>query len=156
MKSTNQIELTAGLFLLLGIGALIFLSLQATGGASAIGDGSYQISANFTNVGGLEEGSDVNMAGVTIGTVQRIALDDETLNAQVTLSISERYDQLPRDTSAAIYTSGLLGSQYVALQPGGLTETLADGDKILLTQSAVVLEKLISKYMFNSETEKGG
>lgn len=156
MKSTHQIEITAGIFLLLGIGALIFLAVQATGAGGVLSGGSYQVTAKFSNIGGLKPGANVSMAGVTIGSVDGIQLDHDSLEARVTMRISDRYDDLPEDTSAAIYTSGLLGDQYVGLEPGGATEPLRDGDQILITQSAVVLEQLIGKYLFNSKKDEGG
>lgn len=156
MKSSNQIELTAGIFLLLGIGALVFLSIQATDAGSALGSERYRVTATFTNVGGLKEGARVTMAGVTVGTVERIELDQQSLQARVTLAISQRYDDLPEDTSASIYTSGILGDQYVSLEPGGSLKALKDGDELMITQSAVVLEQLIGKYLFSSKEQEGG
>lgn len=158
MKSTHQVEFTAGLFLLLGIGALVFLAVQATNAGGVLGGGSYNVSARFSNIGGLNQGAKVAMAGVTVGSVERIQLDPQTLEANVTLAISEQYDTLPEDTSASIFTSGILGDQYVSLEPGGSMEPLGDGDEIMITQSAVVLEQLIGKYLFNSKEsgEEGG
>lgn len=158
MKSSHQVEFTAGLFLLLGIGALIFLAVQATNAGGVLSGGSYNVNAQFTNVGGLNEGAKVSMAGVTVGSVERIQLDPQTLQANVTLAISEEYDDLPEDSSASIFTSGILGDQYVGLEPGGSMEPLTEGDEIMITQSAVVLEQLIGKYLFSSEESgnKGG
>lgn len=153
MKSSHQIELTAGIFLLLAIAALIFLAVQATDRGVASG-ASYQVTATFSNVGSLKPRAKVSMGGVTIGMVEGIELDPETFEARVVMSISERYDNLPEDTSASILTSGILGDQYVGLEPGGSPETLRDGDRIMLTNSAVVLEQLISRYLFNSDGEE--
>lgn len=155
MKSSHQIELTAGIFLLLGIGALIFLAVQTTDAGSALGSDRYEVTATFTNIGGLKEGARVTMAGVSVGDVEHIELDPQSLQARVTLAISGKYD-IPGDSSAAIYTSGILGDQYVSLEAGGSPESLKDGDEILVTQSAVVLEQLIGKYMFSSKEEQGG
>lgn len=152
MKSSHQIELTAGIFLLLAIAALIFLALQATDRGVAGGEG-YRVTAAFSNVGGLKPRAKVSMGGVTVGMVEEIELDPETFEARVTMKISERFDNLPEDTSASILTSGILGDQYVGLEAGGSPEPLRDGDQILLTNSAVVLEQLIGRYMFNSEGE---
>ncbi|RFF28275.1 MULTISPECIES: outer membrane lipid asymmetry maintenance protein MlaD [unclassified Wenzhouxiangella] len=152
MKSSHQIELTAGIFLLLAIAALVFLALHATDRGVVSGD-SYELTASFSNVGGLKPRASVSMGGVTIGMVESIDLDPETFEAEVTLLISSEYDNLPEDTSASILTSGILGDQYVGLEPGGSPEALADGDRILITSSAMVLEQLISRYMFNSEGE---
>jgi len=152
MKSSHQIELTAGIFLLLAIAALVFLALHATDRGVVSGE-SYELTASFSNIGGLKPRAAVSMAGVAVGMVDQIELDPETFEAKVTLQISEQYDNLPEDTSASILTSGILGDQYVGLEPGGSPETLQDGDRILITSSAMVLEQLISRYMFNSEEE---
>lgn len=154
MKSSYQIEFSAGLFLLLGIGALIFLAVQTTGAGGVLGDDSYRVEARFTNVGGLKEGASVSMAGVTIGNVERIELNQQILEAEVTLAISGQYDAIPDDTAASVYTRGILGDQYVSLEPGGSPEPLENGDEIMITQSAVVLEQLIGKYLFQSSANK--
>lgn len=150
MKSSHQIEMTAGLFLLLAIAALIFLAVQATDRGVAVGE-SYTVTAHFSNIGGLKPRAKVSMAGVTVGSVDSISLDPDTLEARVVMRISSRYDELPEDTSASILTAGILGDQYVGLEPGGSPDPLRDGDRILLTNSAMVLEQLISRYMFNTE-----
>lgn len=152
MKSSHQIELTAGIFLLLAIAALIFLALHATDRGVVSGD-SYELTATFSNIGGLKPRSTVSMGGVAIGMVESIELDPESFEAKVTFRVSREYDNLPEDTSASILTSGILGDQYVGLEPGGSPEPLQDGDRILITSSAMVLEQLISRYMFNSEGE---
>ena len=150
MKSSHQIELTAGVFLLLAIAALIFLAMQATDRGVTTG-GSYEISASFSNVGSLKPRAKVSMGGVTIGMVESVELDRETFDARVTMRISERYDNLPEDTSASILTAGILGDQYVGLEPGGSPESLRQGDRIMITNSAVVLEQLIGRYLFNTD-----
>lgn len=155
MKSSNQIELTAGIFLLLGIGALVFLAVQATDAGGSLGGDRYHVTATFTNVGGLKKGAKVTMAGVPVGSVERIELDQPTLQARVVMAISDRYDEIPEDTSASIFTSGILGDQYVGLEPGGSPDPLKDGDEVMITQSAVVLEQLIGKYLFSSKEEQG-
>lgn len=149
MKSLLRIEFTAGLFLLLGIGALIFLAVHATDGGSNMRGESYRLTAYFSNIGGLKPRARVTMAGVTVGMVESIELDSDTLDARVVLAINEGFDDLPDDTSASILTSGILGDQYVGLEPGGSPDPLVDGDRILITQSAVVLEQLIGRYMFS-------
>lgn len=153
MKSSNQVEIAAGIFMLLGIAALVFLALEATDTSGLKRSETYQVHAYFRDVGGLKPRSPVNMAGVTVGRVDSIELDPESLEARVVLSIDEQYDDLPSDTSASVLTSGILGDQYVGLEPGGAPDPLTDGDRILLTNSAVVLEQLIGRYMFNSEEE---
>ncbi len=147
MKSTHQIEFAAGLFLLLGIGALIFLAVHATDGGSELRGETYELTGSFSNVGGLRPRAKVSMAGVTVGSVDRIELDPDTLDARVVMKISQRYDDIPDDTSAAIVTAGILGDQYVTLEPGGSPEPMRDGDQFLITQSAVVLEQLIGRFM---------
>lgn len=153
MKSSNQVEIAAGIFLLLGIAALIFLAVEATDSNGVKGGETYQVNALFSNIGGLKRRAPVSMAGVTIGRVESIELDSDTLEARVVMNIDAKYDDLPSDTSASVLTSGILGDQYVGLEPGGAPEPLTDGDRILLTNSAVVLEQLIGKYIFNTEEE---
>ena len=117
--------------------------------------GSYAVKASFTNVGTLSAGAPVKMAGVVIGSVQSVHADPVKLNADVVLSIDKRYDAIPDDSSAAVFTSGLIGSQYVAIQPGGSSDALKDGDEMILTQSALQLEDLIGKFLVNgSPSEK--
>ena len=111
--------------------------------------GSYAVKAAFSNVGTLSAGAPVKMAGVVIGSVQSVHADPVKLNAEVVLSIDKRYDAIPDDSSAAVFTSGLIGSQYVAIQPGGSPDALKDGDEMILTQSALQLEDLIGKFLVN-------
>lgn len=111
--------------------------------------GSYVVKADFTNVGTLSVGAPVKMAGVVIGRVQSVRVDPVKLNAQVMLAIDKRYNQIPDDSSAAVFTSGLIGSQYVAIQPGGSPDALKNGDEMILTQSAMQLEDLIGKFLVN-------
>jgi len=111
--------------------------------------GSYTVKASFTNVGTLSAGAPVKMAGVVIGSVQSVHADPVKLNADVVLAIDKRYDAIPDDSSAAVFTSGLIGSQYVAIQPGGSPDALKDGDEMILTQSALQLEDLIGKFLVN-------
>ncbi|MGE3296683.1 MAG: outer membrane lipid asymmetry maintenance protein MlaD [Porticoccaceae bacterium] len=152
MTSSHQIEFTAGLFLLLGIAALVFLALHATDGG-ALQDGGYRVVAEFSNVGGLKTRANVSLGGVRVGSVERIDLDPETFSARVVMVIGDRFRTLPEDTSASILTSGILGDQYIGLEPGGAPDMLKDGDKIMITQSALVLEQLISRFLFNSGGE---
>jgi phospholipid/cholesterol/gamma-HCH transport system substrate-binding protein len=152
MKSTHQIEFAAGLFLLAAIAALIFLAVQATD-RGVVSGGGYQVSAHFSNIGGLKPRARVSMGGVTIGMVESISLDPETFEARVIIRISDQFSDLPEDTSASILTAGILGDQFIGLEPGGSPEPLRDGDRIILTNSALQLEQLISRYMFNTEGE---
>lgn len=152
MKSSHQIEFAAGLFLLAAIAALIFLAVQATD-RGVVSGGGYQVSAHFSNIGGLKPRARVSMGGVTIGMVESISLDPETFEARVIIRISDQFSDLPEDTSASILTAGILGDQFIGLEPGGSPEPLRDGDRIILTNSALQLEQLISRYMFNTEGE---
>ncbi len=149
MQQTRSIEIGAGLFALLGIGALFFLTTQTTGRNDFESDRTYTVEARFENIGSLKERAPVAMSGVTIGRVTEIRFDPVALEAVVTLVIDSSYDQIPEDTDASILTAGLLGSQYVGLQAGGSDIYLEDGGEIFFTQSAVVLENLIGKFLVN-------
>jgi phospholipid/cholesterol/gamma-HCH transport system substrate-binding protein len=151
----KNIELLVGLFVVLGIAALLFLALKAANLGSFSGSDVYTLSARFDNVGGLKTRAPVRSAGVTVGRVASIGLDPKTYQGVVTLDIERSY-QFPKDSSAKILTSGLLGDQYIGLEPGAEEKNLAGGDAIKLTQSAVVLEDLISKVLFNKASEAGG
>ena len=152
MQQTRATEVGTGLFTLLGIGALLFLVTQTTGGNDFNEDEVYEVTARFQNVGSLKPRAPVAMAGVTIGRVTEIEFDPVMLDAVVTMVIENRYDQIPDDTDASILTAGLLGSQYIGLQPGGSDIYLAEGDEVLFTQSAVVLENLIGKFLINRDS----
>jgi phospholipid/cholesterol/gamma-HCH transport system substrate-binding protein len=153
MRQTRAVELGTGLFVLLGIGALFFLTTQTTGGDDYNADEVYEVEARFQNVGSLKRRAPVSMAGVTIGRVTDVEFDPVTLEAVVTFVIDKRYDMIPDDSDASILTAGLLGSQYVGLQPGGSDMYLEDGSEILFTQSAVVLENLIGKFLVNNGSD---
>lgn len=154
MRSRHTVELTAGLFMLLGLAALLFLAFEATDVGSYSAGKAYQIKARFTNIGDLKPRAPVAMAGVTIGDVKSITLDPVTYEAEVIMNIDAKYAELPTDTSAGIYTKGILGDKYIELEPGGSPDMLRDGDQLFITNSAVVLEKLVSKYLFNSEDDE--
>ena len=153
MQQTRATEVGTGLFSLLGIGALFFLVTQTTTGNDFAENEAYEITARFQNVGSLKPRAPVSMAGVTIGRVTEIEFDPVMLDAVVTMVIENRYDQIPDDTDASILTAGLLDSQYVGLQPGGSDIYLAEGDEVLFTQSAVVLENLIGKFLVNRDSD---
>lgn len=153
--SKKGIETLVGLFVLLGMGGLVFLSLKAANLASFGQRDSYTVSARFDNVGALKPRAPVRSAGVTVGRVTSVSLDGRTYQGVVTMEI-DREMQFPRDTSAKILTSGLLGDQYVGLEPGAEEKPLAPGDTIKMTQSAVVLENLISQFLFNKAAEPAG
>ncbi|MEN9680667.1 MAG: hypothetical protein RLZZ627_560 [Pseudomonadota bacterium] len=154
MQVTRTTEIWVGAFVALGLVALFFVSMQV----SNLGDfkssrGSYVLKAHFGNVGGLKVRAPVSMAGVTLGRVEKITFDSSRYEALVEMRIDPAFKQLPEDTSASILTAGLLGEQYIGLSAGGSDDFLKDGDEIELTQSAVILEQLISKLMFNKAEE---
>jgi phospholipid/cholesterol/gamma-HCH transport system substrate-binding protein len=155
----KQIETLVGLFVLLGAVAIVFLSLKAANLASFTLDATYSLSARFDNVGGLKIRAPVKSAGVTVGRIGTIRFDDKTFQGVVAMDIDKRY-QFPADTSAKILTSGLLGDQYVGLEPGGEDKNLKDGDTIKMTQSAIVIENLIGQLLYSKAAEgakdKGG
>ena len=148
------IEVLVGLFVLLGLVALVFLALKAANLGSMSSGDTYTVTARFDNIGGLKARAPVRSAGVTVGRVTGISLDPKSFQGVVTLSIERAY-QFPKDTAAKILTSGLLGDQYVGLEPGGDDQNLASGDNIAQTQSAVVLENLIGQFMTGKAAEAG-
>ena len=154
MRQTRSVEFGTGLFVLLGFGALFFLTTQTTGRDDFNASEVYEVQARFQNVGSLKRRAPVSMAGVTIGRVTDVAFDGESLEAVVTFVIDKQYDKIPDDSDASVLTSGLLGSQYIGLQPGGSDLYLEDGSEILFTQSAVVLENLIGKFLVRDADEK--
>ncbi|MBU6421189.1 MAG: outer membrane lipid asymmetry maintenance protein MlaD [Gammaproteobacteria bacterium] len=155
MRQTRSIEISTGLFIILGFCALLFLAFETTN-IQAYGDtGGYDVIATFTNVGGLKVRAPVTMAGVSVGRVTGIRLDPQTFNAVVTMRIASKYDQIPDDSAAAILTSGLLGEQYVGLSPGASETFLKNGAKIQQTQSAIILENLIGQFLFNKASSGG-
>jgi phospholipid/cholesterol/gamma-HCH transport system substrate-binding protein len=150
MRQTRSVELGTGLFVLLGMSALFFLTTQTTGGDDFHAESVYTVEARFENIGSLRSRAPVTMSGVTIGRVTEVAFDPVTLEAVVQFVIDSQYDQIPDDSDASILTSGILGSQYVGLQAGGSDLYLEDGSEILFTQSAIVLENLIGKFLVNA------
>lgn len=150
MQQTRSVEVGTGLFILLGMGALFFLTTQTTGGDDFSADEVFKVEARFENVGSLRPRAPVAMSGVTIGRVTSIEFDPLTLEAVVEFVIDSRFDQIPDDSDASILTSGILGSQYIGLQAGGSDLYLEDGSEILFTQSAILLENLIGKFLVNS------
>jgi len=154
MRANYKVELTSGIFLLMGIAALLWLATEATDYGMQVGDDTYSVSARFTNVADLKDRAPVKIGGVTVGLVERITLDPVEFDAIVEMKIDRRFSDIPNDSSASILTSGVLGDRYIGLDPGGALDALADGDEIFITQSAVVLETLISKYLFNSDKEE--
>ncbi|MGQ0800423.1 MAG: outer membrane lipid asymmetry maintenance protein MlaD [Pseudomarimonas sp.] len=145
-----KLELTVGAFIVMGFVCAFVLAFASTNSADRVGGGTYEVVARFANTGELKARAPVKIAGVRVGEVATLVLDPERYEAVATLRLSATAGELPMDTSAGIFTSGLLGERYVGLTPGGDPESLKDGDEIMLTQSAVVLEQLIGKYMFGS------
>jgi len=155
MRATRAIELGTGMFVLLGFAALFFLVTQITNREIGFGDSGYRLTAYFEQIGGLKPGAPVSMSGVTVGRVESIGYDFTSYQAQVVLRIDGRYDRIPDDSDASIFTAGLLGGQYVGISPGGSETFFKDGDRIEFTQSAIVLENLISKFLFSRAGEQG-
>lgn len=147
----STLDLWVGLFVCAGIAALLILALKV-GNASNLSGPSYSVIAQFDNIGGLKPRAPVKSAGVVVGRVTSIDFDSNRYVARVALSLGQNY-KFPKDTTASILTSGLLGEQYVGLDAGGDTANLAEGDTIKLTQSAVVLEKLISQFLYSKAAE---
>ena len=147
-------ELMVGFFVLLGFAALVFLALKAANLGSFGGGETYALTAKFDNIGGLKVRSPVRSAGVTVGRVTSIALDPKTYQGLVTLDMQKSV-LFPADSSARILTSGLLGDQYVGLEAGGSEKNFAAGDTIKQTQSAIVLESLISQFLFSKAADAG-
>ena len=156
MAQRQSFQIGTGLFILLGFAALAYLATQTTSLANYRQGASYDIVARFTNIGQLKLRAPVKIAGVRVGSVQAIQLEPEKLDAKVTLSIDDRFDKIPDDSAAAIFTSGLLGDQYVALQPGGSPDNFKNGDEVVLTQSSMQLEELIGKYLVGGDAGKAG
>ncbi len=150
----KSIEIWVGVFIIAGLAALTMLAVQVSN-AGAGGD-TFRITANFNNVGGLNEKAPVMIGGVRVGRVGEISIDKENYRAVVGMDLDVSYDNLPGDTSASILTSGLLGAQFIGLQPGADDFYLEDGDRIDITQSAIQLESLISQFMFSQGKPEGG
>jgi len=148
----STIDLWVGIFVAIGLGALLFLALKVGNLASFSTAQTYQVEARFANIGGLKVRAPVKSAGVVVGRIADIRFDTESYEAVVSMSLEERY-KFPRDTTAKILTSGILGEQYVGLEAGGDGVMLKSGDRVRLTQSAVVLENLISQFLFNKAAE---
>lgn len=154
MQNNRKLEFFVGLFLLLGFAAALFMALQSANlGSFSFGHKTYVISADFDNIGGLKPRSAVKSAGVVVGRVQSVVFDPETFQARVTMEMDAKYP-FPTDSSAKILTSGLLGEQYVGIEPGADEANMENGSTIRRTQSAVVLESLISQFLY-SKAEDG-
>ncbi|WP_116808537.1 outer membrane lipid asymmetry maintenance protein MlaD [Steroidobacter cummioxidans] len=145
MRATRTVEISTGLFVLLGFAALFFMVTQITNRELSVDGGSYMVTAQFENIGSLKPGAAVSMAGVTVGRVDSISYDQNVYKAVVKMRIASSYNRIPSDSDAAIMTSGLLGGQYVGITAGGSDEFLKQGDRIELVQDALVLENLINQ-----------
>jgi phospholipid/cholesterol/gamma-HCH transport system substrate-binding protein len=149
MRANYKVEIASGIFLLLGIAALVWLAMSATDFGQDIGEHTYSVSARFANVGDLRNRAPVKIGGVTVGLVESITLDPVSFEALVLMQIDSRFDEIPNDTGASVLTSGILGDRYIGLEPGGSPDALQDGDELFITQSALVLEQLVGKYLFS-------
>jgi phospholipid/cholesterol/gamma-HCH transport system substrate-binding protein len=147
-------DLWVGLFVMLGAAALVFLALQSANLLQLNFQTGYRITARFDNIGGLKPKAAVRSAGVVVGRVASITFDDKTFQARVTLELEKQY-AFPKDSSLKILTSGLLGEQYIGIEPGADENNLVEGDTLTATQSAVVLENLIGQFLY-SKAEEGG
>lgn len=149
----RTLEISVGAFMVAGFAALIFLALKVSGLTLKTAEESYGLTANFENIGGLTVRAKVTMAGVVIGRVSNIYLDKEDFVAVVELDVQKEYDNLSIDSTAAILTAGVLGEKYIGIVVGAEDEFLVDGDEIEDTQSALVLEELVSKFLFSKTQE---
>jgi phospholipid/cholesterol/gamma-HCH transport system substrate-binding protein len=154
MANTRTTEILVGAFMVAGFVALFFLAMKVSNLSAASNGDGYMLTARFDNVGSLKERAPVSMAGVRIGRVEKIRFDQNTFQALVTLRIEPRFNRIPDDTFANIFTAGLLGEQYIGLDPGGSLDYLTDGSQIEHTQSALVLEQMIGQFLF-SKAEEG-
>jgi phospholipid/cholesterol/gamma-HCH transport system substrate-binding protein len=152
--SKRNIEILVGLFVLLGLGGVLFLALKAANLTTVSNGDTYALTARFDNIGGLKARAPVRSAGVVVGRITGISLDPKTFQGVVALEVSRRFE-FPKDSSAKILTAGLLGDQYIGIEAGGDMANLAAGDTIKQTQSAVVLENLIGQFLFNKAAEAG-
>lgn len=154
MMSRKELDLWVGVFVAIGIGAMMFLALKVANLSSFSAAETYQIEAKFDNIGGLKVRAPVKSAGVVVGRVNGVRFDNETFEAVVSMAVDGRF-QFPKDSSAKILTSGLLGEQYVGLAAGGDSVNLKSGDTLKITQSAVVLENLISQFLYSKVADGG-
>ena len=149
MTRDRKIEAAVGLFVAAGLAALLLLAVRVGNLTLQSDSGAYRVTARFDDIGGLKVRAPVSMSGIRIGQVVALGFDPETYEAVATLEIEGRYDRVPADSAASIFTAGLLGEQYIAIAPGGGEEFLASGDEIVLTQSAMILERLIGQFLFD-------
>lgn len=153
MNNMKAIEIIVGLFVIAGIAALFMLAMKVSNLSSFKAKEGYTLQARFDNIGGLKVRSPVRAGGVLIGRVMAVDYNQDTYEAEVRMLIAPQYNQFPQDTTASIFTSGLLGEQYVSLEPGSEEGYLKGGDEIKLTQSAIILEQVVGKFLY-SQAEK--
>ena len=156
MARDRKIEVAVGLFVAAGFAALLMLAVRVGNLTLQSDAGSYRVMARFENIGGLKVRAPVSMSGIRIGQVVALGFDSETYEAIATMEIEGRYDRVPSDSSASIFTAGLLGEQYISISPGTDEEFLAAGDEIGLTQSAMILERLIGQFLFDKASGGDG
>jgi phospholipid/cholesterol/gamma-HCH transport system substrate-binding protein len=147
--TTRMMEIWVGVFVAAGLASLFMLAMRVSNLSGLDSEEGYKITASFENIGGLKVRSPVSASGVRVGQVADIRYDSGTYRAEVVLQIDPRYNQFPTDTSASIFTAGLLGEQYISLAPGAEEEMLKEGDNIMLTESAIVLERLIGQFLYS-------
>ncbi|NPA72819.1 MAG: outer membrane lipid asymmetry maintenance protein MlaD [Gammaproteobacteria bacterium] len=147
MKRQTKIEIGVGAFVLISLLSLAVLAFQVSNFTGWKDRPTYQVSALFDNIGGLKVRAPIKLSGVVIGRITSIEVDPASFKARVSMKIDQGFNELPMDTSASILTSGLLGDQYIGLEPGGDEEVLMNGDEIEMTQSAIVLEELIGQFL---------
>lgn len=155
MAKRHNIDVLVGGFMALGVLALFFLAMRISNLSLDTAAEGYRVTARFSNVGSIKARAPVTMAGVRIGRVESLSFDKTTYEAVVTLRIDAGIDTLPDDTFANVFTSGLLGEQYIGLEPGGSPDYLREGDEIANTQSALVLEQMIGQFLFKKAGESG-
>ncbi len=153
MSRLRMIEILVGAFMAAGFVALFFLAMKVSNLSANVDGQGYRLSARFENVGSLKVRAPVAMAGVRVGRVEAIDFDKNRYEAVVSMRIDPRYDTIPDDTIASIFTSGLLGEQYIGLAPGGSEDYLRDGGSLTQTQSALVLEQMIGQFLFKKAEE---
>ncbi len=153
MKQSKTLELLVGLFIAGGLAALFVLSMRVSNLSQVSQGESYQVTARFENIGGLKVRSPVKVGGVLVGRVSAIDYDTEHYQAVVNMKIESKYNRFPDDTSASVFTAGLLGEQYISLEPGGAEDYLMNGSEIDITQSAIIVEQLVSKFLFSKASE---
>lgn len=154
MNKTTVFEIGVGLFMVLGFAALFMLAMKMSNFNAFSSHDGYTVVARFEEIGGLKVQAPVNAGGVLVGRVTGIDYDETRYQAKVTMLIDGNYRRFPTDTTAAIYTSGLLGEKYIGLEPGGEVEYLKNGSEIRLTQSALVMERVLGQFLFNKASEK--